>query len=150
MATMIDSKQQKLNTFEIVHTALEDAGNIAVPAAAQLAGVMAELVQPNAKVKQFGNTLFVAHMGTDKKAFVRAFNADTAANFVLNMHAFSLYAYRTLGLDFIVVPGLEDPNLIRLLKTAFANPFQSGMSMHETTAKTGKLMALIKLGPSRS
>jgi len=150
MATMVDSKRKTLNTFEIVHIALEDAGNTAVPITAQLAGIMAELAQPNAKVKQFGNTIFVAHMGIDKKAFVRAFNADTAPNFVSNMRAFSLYAYHTLGLDFIVVPGLEDPNLVRLLKTAFANPTQSGMSMQTTTAKTGKLMALIKLGPTRS
>ena len=150
MANMVDSKQQKLNTFEIVHTALVDAGDTTTPMPAQLAGIITELSQPNAKVKQFGNTIFVAHMAPDNKAFVRAFNADTAANFVANMKMFCVYAYDELGLDVIVIPGMEDPNLVRLLKAVMQDPPYQGMGYQLSPRTDGKVLAVATIGPSRS
>ena len=147
MATMADSKQQKLNTFQIVHMAIEDAGDTSTPLPAQLAGIIAELNQPNSKVRQFGNTLFVAHIAPDHKALVRAFNADTASNFVLNMQAFGTWAYTQLGIDTIIIPGLADPDLVRLLQAAFAKPARPNMGYRITEGNNPAAVA--QLGPPR-
>lgn len=150
MAAMIDSNKQELNSFQIVHTAIEDAGDTTTPLAAQLAGIMAELSQPNSKVIQFGNTLFVAHLAPGNKALVRAFNADIASNFVSNMQSFGTYAYDELNVDVIVIPGVADPALIRLLQAAFAKPARPDMGYEILPSANGRAVAVARLGPSRS
>ena len=145
---MVDSKKEVLNTFEIVHAAITDAGDTETPLQSQLAGVIAELSVPGAKVKQFGNTLFVAHVSSPREAFVRAFNADTASNFVVNMRDFGTYMYADLGIDKIYIPGLEDPNLGRLLQAVFARPTRPGMEYHVTNSQPP--IAIANLGKSRT
>jgi hypothetical protein len=140
---MVDSKKEVLNTFEIVHAAITDAGDTETPLPSQLAGIIAELTVPGAKVKQFGNTLFVAHITSPHEAFVRAFNADTAPNFVVNMSEFGTYMYEDLGIDKIYIPGLEDPNLGRLLQAVFARPTRPGMGYHVTNSKPPIAIATI-------
>lgn len=151
MAQMVDSKQRELNTFEIVHTAIEDAGDTSTPMQAQLAGIMAELSHKGSEVKQFGNTLFVAHPAPDRKALVRAFNADTATNFVQNMQDFGTFAYQDLGIDTIFIPGMGDPDLARLLQAAFARPARPDMGYQLVNNPQGRAtVAMAQLGPSRS
>tara|TARA_R110000782_G_scaffold487_6_gene1582 strand:- start:393 stop:857 length:465 start_codon:yes stop_codon:yes gene_type:complete len=144
---MVDSKKEKLNTFEIVHASIVDAGNTQVPLPAQMAGIVTELSQPDSKVIQFGNTLFVAHLASDREAFVRAFNADTAQNFLENIGKFSTYLYKDLGIDIITIPGLEDPNLARLLSAFFSRPIRPGMQYHITESQPP--MAIAQLGTPR-
>ena len=156
MATMIDSAKQQLNIFNIVHISLADSAptpeiaNDPKAMAAELTGVTAELNQPDCKTKQFGNTFFAAHVTPDHKAFVRAFNADIAKNFIKNMKAFILYAYHDLGIDVFVIPGLEDPKLNRLLTVLMSNPPQQDMSLQTANSKDGQVMAVMKLGPQRT
>jgi hypothetical protein len=144
---MVDSKKEVLNSFEIVHAAIEDAGDTSIPMQSQLAGIAAELTQPKAEVKQIGNTIFVAHIASGHEAFVRAFNADTAQNFIANMKEFMTFMYDDLGLDIAVVPGMEDPKLVRLLQSAFARPDRSDMGYGVTPAPNPA--AIITLGPKR-
>lgn len=144
---MVDSKKKVLNTFEIVHAALQDAGDTETPMQGQLAGVIAELHMPSAKVKQFGNTLFVAHMADKRQALVRAFNADTAPNFVSSMRDFCTYAYTDLGIDTIYIPGMEDPQLARLIHALFSKPTRPDMHYQITTDEPP--IAIAQLGPAR-
>jgi len=145
---MTDSKKKVLNTFEIVHAAITDAGDTETPLQGQLAGIMAELTMPTAKVKQFGNTLFVAHVASPHEALVRAFNADTAPNFVSNMREFCTYVYKDLGVDTIYIPGMEDPQLARLIQALFARPTRPGMKYQITNDQPP--IAIAQLGPART
>ena len=156
MATMVDSKQRKLNTFEIVHTSLVDSAptpevaNDSKAVYAQLMGAITELSQPNTKVKQFGNTLFAAHIAPERRAFVRAFNADTAANFIKSIMEFFGYAYTKLGLDTLVIPGMQDTSLARLIDAALRKPFQKGMGYQLDTRNPDNVIAVLQLGPKRT
>jgi hypothetical protein len=145
---MVDSKTEKLNSFEIVHAAIEDAGDTETPLASQIAGIVAELHLPDAKVQQFGNTLFVAHVASKKEALVRAFNADTAANFITNMRDFCDYVYEDLGIDTIYIPGMEDEKLARLIQALFARPNRPDMGYKITEGE--QPMAVAQLGPARN
>lgn len=140
---MVDSKKEKLNSFQIVHAAIQDAGDTQTPLAAQMAGIIAELSQPNAKVQQFGNTLFVAHIASDTEALVRAFNADTAQNFIANMKEFMSFMYNDLKIDTAVVPGMEDPKLARLMQIAFMRPERPGMSYKLTPPPNSAAIATL-------
>lgn len=148
MTIMVDSKKKKLNTFEIVHSAIQDAGDTETPLQGQIAGILAELTQPTAKVKQFGNTLFVAHVASPHEALVRAFNADTAPNFVSNMRDFCTYVYKNLNIDTIYIPGMEDPKLARLVHALFAKPTRPGMQYQMTNSQPP--IAVAQLGPARA
>jgi hypothetical protein len=145
---MVDSKKEKLNSFEIVHAAIEDAGDTETPLQAQLAGIMAELTMPTAKVQQFGNTLFVAHVASKSEALVRAFNADTATNFIANMRDFCDYVYKDLGVDTIYIPGMEDSQLARLIHVLFSRPNRP--DMHYKTTNGNQPVAIAQLGPARN
>jgi len=145
---MVDSKNKVLNTFEIVHAALQDAGDTVTPMQGQVAGAVAELTMPQAKVKQFGNTLFVAHIVDAHQALVRAFNADIAPNFVSNMREFCTYVYEDLGVDTIYIPGMEDPKLARLIQALFARPTRPGMKYQITPEDQS--VAIAQLGPART
>jgi len=145
---MVNSHKKELNTFELVHAALQDAGDTVTPMQGQFAGVIAELTMPQAKVKQFGNTLFVAHVADKRQALVRAFNADTAQNFITNMRDFCDYVYEKLGVDKIYIPGMEDPQLARLIQALFSRPNRPDMSYQITPEDQS--VAVAQLGPARN
>lgn len=145
---MVDSKKEKLNSFEIVHAAIEDAGDTTTPLEGQLAGIMAELTMPTAKVQQFGNTLFVAHVISKNEALVRAFNADTASNFITNMREFCDYVYDELGINKIYIPGMDDPQLARLIQALFSRPNRP--EMHYEITPEDQSVAVAQLGPARN
>ena len=138
---MVDSKKEKLNSFEIVHATIEAAQNNSVPLAGQLAAATAELTMPNARVQQIGNTLFVAHVASEHEALIKAFNADTEQNFVTNMREFCKYVNKKLGIDTVYVQGMEDQKLASLITAVFSTP---GVSYKVTPG--AQPMAVAQLG----
>ena len=85
---MVDSKEKLLKTPEIVLISAQDIGTGDIPLPSALASVAKEGTLPNADTVQIGNTVFLAHRGEGKnknKMFGRAFNADTARNYISNL-----------------------------------------------------------------
>ena len=87
MATVVDSTQEPLpapSVLSIAATEL-DLGGVTVEAA--MLGLAHEISLPDAELIQVGNTVFVGHRGKKgqkTKMVGRAFNVDTARNFVNN------------------------------------------------------------------
>ena len=87
MATVVDSTQEPLpapSVLSIAATEL-DLGGVTVEAA--MLGLAHEISLPDAELIQVGNTVFVGHRGKKgqkTKMVGRAFNGDTARNFVNN------------------------------------------------------------------
>lgn len=148
MSLMVDSKKQLLNPVEIVTIALENIGseypmNVAIPA------ILTEFSQPNSNVKQIGNTLFSVLLGDDRKSFFKAFNADTAQNFIENGKEFTVYAYNDLQQDYLVTE-FEDPAISKIFQVSFKDPPMPNMGFQEFAMRSGKSRIVIKLGQERT
>lgn len=144
MASMVDSKTQKLNSAQIIKIALENTksgypANVAMPA------VLVEMKQPNTEVKQMGNTLFILHKGKDGQSFFKALNADTARNFVESSRQFVVYAKKTLGQNLLVTE-FKDPAISTLFKAISKNPPMPGMGYKEYKTTDGGRRIVLNLG----
>lgn len=87
MANVVDSKQEPLPAPTILTMAAQDLDLKGVTVEAAMLGVAQEVSMPNVDLTQVGNTAFVGHRGKGKsknKMVGRAFNVDTARNFVSN------------------------------------------------------------------
>lgn len=144
MATMVDSKTQKLNSVQIIKTALENTKS-QYPANVALPAVVVEMKQPNTEVKQIGNTLFVLHKGKSDQAFFKALNADTARNFVANSSQFVTYARKSLGIKMLVTE-FTDPAISTLFKAISKNPPMPGMGYKEYKTTDGGRRIVLNLG----
>lgn len=85
--TVVDSKQTPLPAPEVIMTFATELNNTDLPVATVLTGLMRELSLPNTDQVQFGNTVFIGHRGKGEYKHImegRAFNLDTAQNFVRN------------------------------------------------------------------
>ena len=95
MTETIDSNQQKLTMSEIVLHAVQRASEEGelppgVNIMAGVTAITAEASMPNTDVKQIGNTVFISHFSQDKsETSTRAFNMDSARNFVDNTLAYT-------------------------------------------------------------
>jgi hypothetical protein len=84
---VVNSKEKKLTTAEIITNAIVDAkqnGDLdeAVPLQAAILAVAKEGMLPKTKVEQIGNTVFISHYSDDgKEVAMRAMNSDTARNY---------------------------------------------------------------------
>lgn len=88
MATVVDSKEKPLSAPTIIAMSV-GGGTLreGVTPQAALISISKELTLESADVLQVGNTVFLAHRGKDKnknKLHGRAFNIDTARNFIAN------------------------------------------------------------------
>jgi len=91
---LVDSKERKLEPPEVlVYAAATNNGLVPAggetpyPVHAMISAIAAETEIPGTDVKQFGNTLFIAHRGKGanrNKMAGRALNADTGRNFLNN------------------------------------------------------------------
>ena len=85
---MVDSKEKLLNAANIIAISAKDLGTDDIHLPSALASVAKEGTLPSANTIQVGNTVFLAHRGKGKnknKMFGRAFNADTARNYISNL-----------------------------------------------------------------
>lgn len=145
--TVVDSNEEKLNSFDILTIAMGNMGSKYPPEVA-LPAVMTELAQPNQQSIQIGNTLFSTLVGDGRKAFFKAYNADTARNFVENSKQYCMYAYNDLGLD-VLVTEFEDPTIETLFKAISRNPPQEQMGYVPIKMKSGRTRIVLQLGPQR-
>lgn len=144
MASMVDSKTQKLNSVQIIKTALENTKS-KYPANVALPAITVEMKQPNTDVKQIGNTLFIMHMGKDGQSFFKALNADTARNFVESSRQYVVYAKKQLGQK-ILVTEFNDPAISTLFKAISKNPPMPGMGYKEYKTTDGGRRIVLNLG----
>ena len=101
MIETIDSNQKKLPLSEVVLYAVQRAGEanelpqgVTIPAA--LTSISSEAAMPNTDVKQIGNTVYISHFSKDKtETSTRAFNMDSARNFVDNTISYAAYMANT-------------------------------------------------------
>jgi hypothetical protein len=94
MQTVVDSKKRLLSVSEIIsRSAIEVTPD--VNPTILLGTITAEMTLPTADVVQIGNTVFLGHRSKEGKntgkMFGRAFNLDTARNFVTN--GFKYFTY---------------------------------------------------------
>ena len=141
---LVNSKKQKLDSGQIIGIFLQSTKQ-PHPPEVMMPAILEELNQPNAKVKQFGNTLFEVHPGKDGQAFFKALNADTGPNFVDNSKLFCVWAKRVLGLK-VLVTEYTDPSLDRLFKLISMNPPMPGMGYQVFRAKDGRTRIGLNLG----
>lgn len=142
MVQMVDSRQHKLNSMEIVMVALENTQSKYPPKVA-LPAVISEMGQPNTKVQQIGNTMFVAHM-TPNGAKFKALNADTAQNFLQNSIEFIRWM-KQLGVP-VLVTEFSDPNILRMIQMIAANPPFPDMGMQARVHDNNEYSVVISMG----
>jgi hypothetical protein len=143
MVQMVDSRDQKLGKAQIVAIALENTDS-GYPASVALPAIVAEMAQPNTKTQRFGNTIFVLHMGEDGGGVFKAFNADTAQNFMLNSILFLKWA-KAQGMHTLVTD-FNDPNIYRMIKMIAARPPMLGMGFEAHNLEDGGMRVGINLG----
>lgn len=88
---VVDSSKEQVVGPNIILMAVEDQVKD-VPKPQAMAAIAAEISLPSTDVVQFGNTVFITHIGSKEdnkhKAWGRALNIDTARNFVENGFTF--------------------------------------------------------------
>lgn len=141
---VVNSKQQKLNVSQIIMLWLKDNPQ-PQPDKVILPAIIAELSHANVQTKQIGNTVFETIIGQNQNAFVKAFNADTGANFVDNTKMFLVYAKRVLGLKDLVTQ-FSDPVIEQLIKIISMNFPMPGMKYKIQRLKSGETRIILNLG----
>lgn len=142
----VDSKQQKLNSGQIVPIFLKNSGQAQNPKV-MIPAILAELSQPQVKTRQIGNTIFeviLSKQGHDQ-AFFKAFNADIPENFVENSKQFVVWARRVLGLKLLVTE-FQDPALTQLFKVISMNPPMPDMGYKVYKTANGGMRIVLNLG----
>ena len=82
--TVVNSREQKLRGTDIITISVSDMTPPEMQAKV-MAMIAKETTIPNTDMVQFGNTVFITHIKEGmEKSWGRAFNVDTAKNFVAN------------------------------------------------------------------
>lgn len=140
---MVDSRDKKLAQTQIIAIALQNTKS-EYPANVALPAILTEMTQPNTKVQRFGNTIFVLHMGKDGGGVFKAFNADSAQNFMMNSILFLKWAkgqgMHTLVTDF------NDQNIYRMIEMIAARPPMAGMGFEAYKLEDGGMRVGVNLG----
>ena len=87
MQTVVNSKERPLPAPTIITTALGELDLGGIKPEAALAGIAKEMTMKDTDMVQIGNTVFIGHRGKGKNKDLmwgRAFNIDTAQNFIAN------------------------------------------------------------------
>lgn len=109
-----------------------------------LAAIAKETTMPNTDVVQFGNTVFITHISADySKSYGRAFNVDTAQNFVANGDEFVRHLNR-LGVERFFAE-YEGDTFDSAFKAWYRRQKKSGTEVN-VLKKGGKSYAFIKVG----
>lgn len=141
---MVDSKQHTLNFGQIIAISLQDRETKYPPQVA-LPAILHELNQPEVQTKQFGNTLFEVIIGQNNTAYFKAFNADTAKNYIENAKMFFVWAKHGLGLQHLITRW-KDANITRIVGAVFVHPPIPGMTHELRPVKDGETQMIVNLG----
>jgi len=91
----INSKETPLPAPQVIMECVRNFNNTGLPPEVAAIAITKELTMPNIDTTQIGNTVFVGHRGPKKdnkdKLIGRAFNIDTASNFVNNAMEYIKY-----------------------------------------------------------
>ena len=144
---MVDSKQQKLNSQQVIEIAAVNT-KVGRPIKQVKEMLTIEWSMPNTWKMQEGNTIFVVHKSKEPGyGFFRALNADTARNFLENSRVFCQAAYK-VGFD-VVVTQFTDPTILNIFKMISRNPVQEGMGYAAQKTEDGGFQVTLVLGPIR-
>lgn len=97
MLTVIDSKIDPQPAPVVISTVVSELDLGDVPPAIAMASIAKEMAMKDADMVQIGNTVFLAHRGKGKNKDMmwgRAFNIDTAQNFIANGLKYFTYMQR--------------------------------------------------------
>lgn len=142
---LVDSKDKKLNTSQVIMLWLKNNPDQPYPMEAMMAGILRELSDPSVKTKQIGNTVFEIIPGQNGQAFFKAFNADTGPNFVDNSKMFVVWAKNILGVK-VLVTEFNDDSLLQLFKIISMNPPMPDMGYSVYKTKDGGHRVVLNLG----
>ena len=146
MVQMVDSDKKLLNSQEIIQIALENTQSKYSPDVAYPA-ILQEMSMPNSLVFQYGNTIFSVLKGKNNIGFFKAFNADTARNFVDNGKIFVKWAYET-GFDGLITQ-FDDPAILQVFKAISKNPPMKDMGYKAMQTASGGFKVVLQLGKPR-
>jgi hypothetical protein len=140
----VDSKQQKLNIGQIIPIWLKENPQGA-PDAQVMTMILTKLNQAGVTTKQIGNTVFEVIKGEGPNAYFKAFNVDTAENFLENSRKFVVYARRMMNLKNMVTV-FSDPAILHIFKIISMNPPMPGMGFRASKQSDGQLQVQLNLG----
>lgn len=147
MAQLVDSNQQKLSMEEIIKIAAQNTKEDYTPEQV-MGAIYKELTMGGSLVLQLGNTLFLVHRAPQDPttAMMRALNADTAQNYLINSEKFAQIAYKQYKID-TIVSEYTDPTLNNIFAYVGRNkPENMGYQIDQLSdGKTFR--AIAKLGP---
>lgn len=142
---LVDSKQKKLNSFEIFNAALVNTGSKYSPEVA-IPAILEEFKQKDAEFVRLGNTIFILHKGKGGKGFFKAYNADVPRNFLENSRKFVVIAFRKFKMDYLVTE-FQGQGIEKLFYAISRNPPMPGMGYKVYKGeKTGTTRIVLKLG----
>jgi len=142
---LVDSKKKMLSEEAILMIAAQETKS-PYPASTIYAAMIKEMNMVGTSLVRDGNTLFIVHNAKGRVGLFRAFNADTARNYLESNYAFAQAAYK-MGFD-TLVSEFTDPTIMNILKAISRNPPQEDMGYKAERTKRG-FRVTIKLGPKR-
>ena len=149
---VIDSKEELVPEARIVVLSVDQL-NTKYPLAVALALIAKEGSMPSADTKQFGNTVFLTHRGVGEnqnKTVGRAFNIDTARNYINNVLVYLEYL-RVGGITHYTTmfSGSEVFKLIKIIERTLENSTDTVVFIKEATKSDSEYMAFVKFGKQR-
>lgn len=125
----IDSKKKLLEGPEIITRVAHEMDLGGMDPKIALIGISKEMTMPDAEPKQFGNTVFLGHYIKDKTGvYMRAFNIDTAKNFVDNGEKYIKYLMDQ-GVDKMYTE-FDGPELLHVFKLFSKRPGTKDMTFN--------------------
>ena len=144
---LVDSSKETLNEQGIILGAVQQLREYNEhPMATRLAMVAAEGTMKSVEVKQFGNTMFLAHRGTGdnrNKMVGHVFNMDVDNNFVNNIRQYLVYLQNQGTTHYTALLEEEYLAVFQSIQNLIKN-VDTKMGIGKT--EDGDYMAFIKLG----
>ena len=149
---VIDSKEELVPEARIVVLSVDQI-NTKHPLATALAVVAKEGSMPSADTRQFGNTVFLSHRGkrqNQDKMVGRAFNIDTARNYISNVLMYLEYL-RVRGITHYTTMfnGSEVLKLVKIIERILEDNTDTVGFIREATNSDAEYMAFVKFGKQR-
>ena len=146
---LVDSQKEELDTSTIIARAVgeaKDAGQLPknVTLQAAILSVISEGSMPGTKVEQIGNTVFMSHYSEDgKEVAMRAFNADTARNYLENSIQY-VKALAEQGVE-RMTSDFADKKILQLFNTIARRPELQDWGMQVYKLDNGEMRAYVVL-----
>ena len=149
---VIDSKQELVPEPTIIVLSVDQI-NTKYPLATALAIIAKEGSMPSADTKQFGNTVFLSHRGkgeNQNKMVGRAFNIDTARNYISNVLMYLEYL-RVRGITHYTTmfSGSEVLKLVKIIEHTLESSTDTVGFIREAKKSDDGYMAFVKFGKQR-